>query len=116
MDTTYLARRGLQFVIVLWLLVTILFVLPRLQGDPILLYEDQFDGRLKEFWKHKYELGRMRVLTNDGRLLMEGLPRRRSQLRAGLSRWCDLDGTLDVSLDIRFLADVGTVNAGRVLP
>jgi peptide/nickel transport system permease protein len=36
-DTTYFARRGLQFVVVLWLLVTILFVLPRLQGDPILL-------------------------------------------------------------------------------
>lgn len=37
MDTTYLARRGMQFAVVLWLLVTILFVIPRLQGDPILL-------------------------------------------------------------------------------
>lgn len=37
MDTTYLARRGMQFFVVLWLLVTILFIIPRLQGDPILL-------------------------------------------------------------------------------
>lgn len=37
MDTSYLARRGMQFTVVLWLLVTILFIIPRLQGDPILL-------------------------------------------------------------------------------
>ena len=37
MDTGYLARRAMQFAIVLWLLVTILFIIPRLQGDPILL-------------------------------------------------------------------------------
>ena len=37
MDTGYIARRALQFAVVLWLLVTILFIIPRLQGDPILL-------------------------------------------------------------------------------
>ena len=37
MDTSYITRRGLQFLVVLWLLVTILFIIPRLQGDPILL-------------------------------------------------------------------------------
>lgn len=37
MDTGYLTRRGMQFAVVLWLLVTILFIIPRLQGDPILL-------------------------------------------------------------------------------
>lgn len=37
MDTGYMARRALQFTVVLWLLVTILFIIPRLQGDPILL-------------------------------------------------------------------------------
>ena len=37
MDTAYMARRAMQFAVVLWLLVTILFIIPRLQGDPILL-------------------------------------------------------------------------------
>lgn len=37
MDTGYMARRAMQFAVVLWLLVTILFIIPRLQGDPILL-------------------------------------------------------------------------------
>ncbi len=32
-----MARRAMQFAVVLWLLVTILFIIPRLQGDPILL-------------------------------------------------------------------------------
>ncbi len=32
-----MARRAVQFAVVLWLLVTILFIIPRLQGDPILL-------------------------------------------------------------------------------
>ena len=37
MDSSYIARRAVQFAVVLWLLVTILFIIPRLQGDPILL-------------------------------------------------------------------------------